>query len=391
MKETKFKDTEIGKIPEDWEVTPIGKACNVRRGVRVTKEQLTDEGRYPVYQNTNYPMGYFDNYNVDANTPFVIVGGSAGQIGLSKERYWAADDCAYFEKSNTLNKVFLYYELTHRQFEIKKFVRTASVPRLDRKVIESFVLPLPSLHEQHRIASALTSIDNLISSLDKLIEKKKNIKQGTMQQLLTGKTRLKGFSEPWVEKKLGDVAVNYTGLTYSPMNVKSYGTLVLRSSNIQKGILVFNDNVFVDMDIPSRAIAKKNDLLICVRNGSKALIGKSAVITDYADGMAFGAFMTILHANDIQQGFLNYLWQADYIQQQVKDNMGATINQITNADIEQFKIVVPHSLKEQQAIATILTKMDNEITALEAKKAKYEAIKQGMMQQLLTGKIRLIS
>ena len=57
MKETKFKDTEIGKIPEDWEVTPIGKACNVRRGVRVTKEQLTDEGRYPVYQNTNYPMG----------------------------------------------------------------------------------------------------------------------------------------------------------------------------------------------------------------------------------------------------------------------------------------------------------------------------------------------
>ena len=234
-------------------------------------------------------------------------------------------------------------------------------------------------------------MDNLISSLGKLIEKKKNIKQGAMQQLLTGKTRLKGFSEPWVEKKLGDVAVNYTGLTYSPMNVKSYGTLVLRSSNIQKGILVFNDNVFVDMDIPSRAIAKKNDLLICVRNGSKALIGKSAVITDYADGMAFGAFMTILHANDIQQGFLNYLWQTDYIQQQVKDNMGATINQITNADIEQFKIVVPHSLKEQQAIATILTKMDDEITALEAKKAKYEAIKQGMMQQLLTGKIRLIS
>ena len=182
MKETKFKNTEIGRIPEDWEVTPIGKVCNVRRGVRVTKEQLTDEGRYPVYQNTNYPMGYFDNYNADANTPFVIVGGSAGQIGLSKERYWAADDCAYFEKSNTLNKVFLYYELTHRQFEIKKFVRTASVPRLDRKVIEDFVLPLPSLHEQHRIASALTSIDNLISSLGKLIEKKKNTKQGAMQQ-----------------------------------------------------------------------------------------------------------------------------------------------------------------------------------------------------------------
>ena len=291
------------------------------------------------------------------------------------------------------DSLYLHYGL------LKHSVRSDIVSRavgltmasINTKILGETELSLPPLNEQHCIASALTSIDNLISSLSKLIEKKKNIKQGAMQQLLTGKTRLKGFSEPWVEKKLGDVAVNYTGLTYSPMNVKSYGTLVLRSSNIQKGILVFNDNVFVDMDIPSRAIAKKNDLLICVRNGSKALIGKSAVITDYADGMAFGAFMTILHANDIQQGFLNYLWQTDYIQQQVKDNMGATINQITNADIEQFKIVVPHSLKEQQAIATILTKMDDEITALEAKKAKYEAIKQGMMQQLLTGKIRLIS
>ena len=221
MKETRFKDSEIGKIPEEWEATPIGKVCDVKRGVRVTKEQLTDEGMYPVYQNTNYPMGYFDNYNVEANTPFVIVGGSAGLIGLCRKKYWAADDCAYFEKGDTLNKVFLYYELAHRQFEIKRFVRTASVPRLDRKVIENFMLPLPPLPEQHRIASALTSIDNLISSLGKLIEKKKNIKQGTMQQLLTGKTRLKGFSEPWVEKIISDIATTSSGGTPS-RNIPNY-------------------------------------------------------------------------------------------------------------------------------------------------------------------------
>ena len=117
MKETKYKDTEIGKIPEDWEVTSIGKFCNVRRGVRVTKEQLTDEGRYPVYQNANYPMGYFDNYNADANTPFVIVGGSAGQIGLSKERYWAADDCAFFA-CHDIYKEYLYYVLLLNQSNI---------------------------------------------------------------------------------------------------------------------------------------------------------------------------------------------------------------------------------------------------------------------------------
>lgn len=416
MKETKFKDTEIGKIPEEWEVRTINSFCSVKtgpfgsmlhaedyvaKGTPIVTTEHFKNGILPLVGKDIPQIGIEDLKRMSSYTLTKddIVFSRVGSVDINalvtvRQKGWLFSGRVLrvrpFKQTDSL---YLHYGL------LKHSVRSDIVSRavgltmasINTKILGETELSLPPLNEQRRIASALTSIDNLISSLGKLIEKKKNIKQGAMQQLLTGKTRLKGFTEPWVEKKLGDVAVNYTGLTYSPMNVKSYGTLVLRSSNIQKGILVFNDNVFVDMDIPSRAIAKKNDLLICVRNGSKALIGKSAVITDYADGMAFGAFMTILHANDIQQGFLNYLWQADYIQQQVKDNMGATINQITNADIEQFKIVVPHSLKEQQAIATILTKMDNEITALEAKRAKYEAIKQGMMQQLLTGKIRLIS
>lgn len=416
MKETKFKDTEIGKIPEEWEVRTINSFCSVKtgpfgsmlhaedyvaKGTPIVTTEHFKNGILPLVGKDIPQIGIEDLKRMSSYTLTKddIVFSRVGSVDINalvtvRQKGWLFSGRVLrvrpFKQTDSL---YLHYGL------LKHSVRSDIVSRavgltmasINTKILGETELSLPPLNEQRRIASALTSIDNLIASLGKLIEKKKNIKQGAMQQLLTGKTRLKGFTEPWVEKKLGDVAVNYTGLTYSPMNVKSYGTLVLRSSNIQKGILVFNDNVFVDMDIPSRAIAKKNDLLICVRNGSKALIGKSAVITDYADGMAFGAFMTILHANDIQQGFLNYLWQADYIQQQVKDNMGATINQITNADIEQFKIVVPHSLKEQQAIATILTKMDNEITALEAKRAKYEAIKQGMMQQLLTGKIRLIS
>lgn len=415
MKETKFKDTEIGRIPEEWEVRTINSFCSVKtgpfgsmlhaedyvaKGTPIVTTEHFKNGILPLVGKDIPQIGIEDLKRMSSYTLTKddIVFSRVGSVDINalvtvRQKGWLFSGRVLrvrpFKQTDSL---YLHYGL------LKHSVRSDIVSRavgltmasINTKILGETELSLPPLNEQRRIASALTSIDNLIASLGKLIEKKKNIKQGAMQQLLTGKTRLKGFSELWVEKKLGDVAVNYTGLTYSPMNVKSYGTLVLRSSNIQKGILVFNDNVFVDMDIPSRAIAKKNDLLICVRNGSKALIGKSAVITDYADGMAFGAFMTILHANDIQQGFLNYLWQADYIQQQVKDNMGATINQITNADIEQFKIVVPHSLKEQQAIATILTKMDDEITALEAKRAKYEAIKQGMMQQLLTGKIRLI-
>lgn len=412
MKETKFKDTEIGRIPEEWETLYIHQITEISTGATpstnineywengtirwMSSGELNNKIIYDV--NGRITQKGYDNTGTHMLPKNCVLIGLAGQgktrgtAAYNKVELCTNQSIAAILPNSKYESKYLYFYIDSL-YDKLRLLSAGDGGRggLNKQILQNLEIAMPPLNEQRRIASALTSIDNLIASLGKLIEKKKNIKQGAMQQLLTGKTRLKGFTEPWVEKKLGDVAVNYTGLTYSPMNVKSYGTLVLRSSNIQKGILVFNDNVFVDMDIPSRAIAKKNDLLICVRNGSKALIGKSAVITDYADGMAFGAFMTILHANDIQQGFLNYLWQADYIQQQVKDNMGATINQITNADIEQFKIVVPHSLKEQQAIATILTKMDNEITALEAKRAKYEAIKQGMMQQLLTGKIRLIS
>lgn len=175
---------------EPWVEKKLGEICDVKRGVRVTRETLTTEGQFPVFQNTNYPLGYFNKYNVAANTPFVIVGGSAGLVGFSKNKYWAADDCAYFDNCEELNLVFLYYILLLRQNEIKRHVRTASVPRLDRKNIEDLVILIPSLIEQSAIASALTSMDDEISALEAKKAKYEQIKQGMMQQLLTGRIRL---------------------------------------------------------------------------------------------------------------------------------------------------------------------------------------------------------
>ena len=155
-------------------------------------------------------------------------------------------------------------------------------------------------------------------------------------------------------------------------------------------MLSFNDNVYVNMNIPERAIAHKGDILICVRNGSKRLIGKSALITDSADKCAFGAFMTVLRTELLNQQFLFYVWQSDLIQKQIEESMGATINQITNKDIKHFLVTYPKLAAEQIAIANVLSSMDKEIEALEAKLGKYRNLKTGMMQQLLTGKIRLV-
>ena len=191
----------------------------------------------------------------------------------------------------------------------------------------------------------------------------------------------------WEVKRLGEIAESFTGLTYSPEQVvEKEGTLVLRSSNIKNGVLSFEDNVYVQMEIPERAITHIGDLLICVRNGSKNLIGKSAVITKEAENMAFGAFMTVLRAKEgVDQIFLNYLWQSDLVQNQILRNLGSTINQITNKDLSGYKVCVP-PFSEQRRIAQALTALDELIAATNEKLEQMKAYKKGLMQKLFPAK-----
>ena len=212
-----------------------------------------------------------------------------------------------------------------------------------------------------------------------------NIPQGYKQ------TELGIIPGDWKVVNFCEVADNFTGLTYAPENVKNYGTLVLRSSNIQDGFLCYEDNVYVDgINIPDRAKAKAGDILVCVRNGSRNLIGKSALISSKVPkNLAFGAFMTVLRAkNGSHNIFIHQIWQSDYIQRQIKDNLGATINQVTNKDISRYIIPMP-PIAEQRAIAEALSDVDGLIAALDKKIAKKRLLKQGAMQQLLTGKKRL--
>lgn len=422
MEETrKYKQTELGLLPEDWEVAKLGEKFRFISNNTFSRDFLCEDGEVKNIHYGDVLIKYGSTLDVSqsdipainsellpsyqpkclAEDGDVIIADTAEDETVCKatelwniggQRVIAGLHTMWCrpEKNAFAEKYLGYFmntSLYHNQ--VLPLIQGIKVSSVSKSAIQGTWLCIPPIEEQRRIASALTSIDNLIDSLDRLIAKKRDIKQGAMQQLLSGKKRLKGFTEPWVEKKMGDVVTNSIGLTYSPNNVKKYGTLVLRSSNIKNGKLIFEDNVFVEMSIPERAKVHTNDLLVCVRNGSKALIGKSAVITEDAEGMAFGAFMTILRANGIEQIFLNYYWQTDFVQKQVRDNMGATINQITNADISDFDIYVPSSLPEQQAIASVLTSIDNELSALEAKRKKYEQIKQGMMRQLLTGRIRL--
>ncbi len=192
--------------------------------------------------------------------------------------------------------------------------------------------------------------------------------------------------EDWEAHKLSEIGESIIGLTYSPPNVKSFGTLVLRSSNVQGGKLDFKDNVFVEMDLPQRVIVRKNDILICVRNGSRQLIGKCALIDENTAGSAFGAFMTVYRS--AYSTFVFHQFQSNIIQRQINETIGATINQITNKDLSAFQIPLPPTKAEQTAIATALNDADRLITQLEQLIAKKRAVKQGAMQALLKAKER---
>ncbi len=200
-------------------------------------------------------------------------------------------------------------------------------------------------------------------------------------------TEIGAIPEDWDVKQLGEIGECVIGLTYKPSDVKSDGLLVLRSSNVDDGKLKFDDNVFVDVAIPEKLIARKDDLLVCVRNGSRALIGKCALIDETVEGMTFGAFMSVFRTE--YSRFVFHQFQSSLVKRQIHENIGATINQITNKNLNSFKIPFPKSKKEQRVIAAALSDVDALLTALDALIAKKRNIKQGAMQDLLAGKRRL--
>lgn len=261
----------------------------------------------------------------------------------------------------------------------------------DMKVNNTDVLKgdicVPKLPEQQKIADCLDSLDELIAAQARKVDALKTHRKGLMQRLFPreGETqpRLR-FPEfrnagEWTETRLGQLGELISGLTYSPDDVRESGLLVLRSSNVQNGEIALDDNVYVDPAIKGANLSKPNDILICVRNGSKALIGKSALIPDGMPLCTHGAFMTVFRAETPR--FVFQLFQTDRYQRQVAGDLGATINSINGGQLLKYKFVVPKP-EEQERIASCLSSLDNLVTAATEELETLKIHKQGLMQQL---------
>lgn len=288
---------------------------------------------------------------------------------------------------------FLNSSVYHNQ--LLPLMQGIKVLSISKTAIGDTVIKYPSYIEQEKIVESLSGVDDIIGALDEAIAKKQQIKEGLMQQLLTGKTRLPGFDREWREAELKEFGYMIRGVSYKPedssLKPEDGYVRLLRSNNIQEGKMVYADYVYVkSANVADYQYMKNGDILICMANGSKQLVGKAARLTR-SGVYTFGAFMGVFRCNDKTVcPFVGELLKTGYYRKLLDDILtGSAINNLNGAAVESLKFFVPSDSQEQRAIADVLCKVDDEINGLECQRDKYRLIKQGMMQELLTGKIRL--
>lgn len=404
MIETQFKHTEIGLIPHDWEVKSLGDIGEIRMCKRVMKYQTSQMGDIPFFKIGTFgkeadayiSRALFEEFRRLYNYPQKgdILLSAAGTIGRTvvfdgKDSYFQDSNIVWLEnKEKILRNSLLYYIYQ----TIKWVTDTGTIPRIYNDVVRKIFLAFPpTLAEQERIADALSKIDSLIVGLDELLEKKRAIKTGTMQQLLTGKKRLQGFTGEWKSVNLGDVIKVRNGYPFESATYSEIGTYkIVTIANVQNGRLDLSSyNIISSLpkNIQPCQILRIGDILISMTGN----VGRICKVTEKNCLLNQRVGLLQIVSKKIDEDFLYVvLNNVGFEKAMIEKGQGAAQSNIGNKDIENYVFNCPPTIEEQQAIANILSSMDTEIASLEQKRDKYIAMKQGMMQQLLTGKIRLV-
>ena len=372
----------------------------VRVGINGKKLQTMDyrdSGMYPVVDQSQALIAAFtDDEGLLQSPPsdgFIVFGDHTRTVKFINFRFVVGADGVQLLRSR---EGFDARYLAH-------CLRMSDIPNTGYnrhfKFLKDLSFNCPLLPEQRAIAEALSDADALVESLDALIAKKRDMKHAAMQQLLTGRTRLPGFSGEWQELRIGDVGRCLRGVSYNPqrdLSDRDTETTVrlLRSNNVQQSLLSFDDVQFVEeVRVSEEQILIPGDVVVCMANGSRALVGKSGLFRGNDEVRhTFGAFMGCFRTDAAKAapGFVRFLFLTkrylDYISNLLA---GSAINNLAPSSIESLRFDMP-PLAEQQAIAEILSDMDSEIDALVARREKAELVKQGMMQELLSGRVRLV-
>ncbi|PJG57498.1 restriction endonuclease subunit S [Aeromonas cavernicola] len=436
-----YKQTEVGVIPEDWDVLPLASICKeIGDGIHTTPTYSLS-GDYFFINGNNIKNGnvvYDENVRrvdeaeylkhsktLTSKTIFLSINGTIGNLARYKaERLVLGKSVAYLTIKDSGSEIFSYYALQTEK--TKKFFEDgltgSTIKNLGLSTIRNTMIPVPSYEEQTAIANVLSDSDALIDSLEQLIGKKQAIKRATMQQLLTGRTRLPacppspcalrpdGTPKGYKPSELGDIPEDWEVMTYGEIFTFLSTSTNSRAdlSNIgEYGYIHYGDihtkfNNALDLNefnlprisshLASSSFVENGDVVMADASEDYEGIGKSVEICNVGSKKVVAGLHTFLLRDKnkyMADGYRGYLHCIPAVKNAF-DRLatGMKVYGLSKNNLAVVPVPIP-SQKEQTAIATILSDMDNELAALEHKLAKARALKQGMMQQLLTGNIRL--
>lgn len=380
-----YKQTEIGVIPEDWDCTAAKHLMKIETGSRNT-EHKTDIGKYPFFVRSQN-VEHIDTYHYDCEA--VLTAGDG--VGTGKVFHY------YTGKFDAHQRVYVmsnFHGITGRYFynyfsenfgsEVSKYTAKSSVDSVRRDMIADMIIPLPSISEQERIAEALSDVDELISSLEKLIEKYKSIKATCLQQMFpqkgetTPKMRLPGFTGAWEQRKFEEIAVRSSVIC-------SDDTLPrVEYEDIVSGTGRLNKDIYAKQSSKSGIVFHQGDVLY----GKLRPYLQNWLLPTF-DGLAVGDFW-VLQPQNADSSFLYRLIQSRQFDEVANQSTGTKMPRADWKLVSKTVFSIPSNISEQAAIGTYFTALDSLITLHQRKLNKAKKIKQGMMQQLLTGKIRLV-
>jgi len=383
----KYKVTPIGKIPVDWEVVQLGDICSISSGGASNYSKDVNEKAYPVY-GSNGVLGSYDESNFSDG---LVIGrvGASGSIQMISSPVWASDNTLLLSITDKFaQKLFIYYYL--QKCNLPGLATKTAQPLLTQQVLRLVLIAKPNIYEQKRIAEILKTVDEAIEKTDQIIKKTKEVKKGLMQKLLTRgishkkfkKTEIGEIPFDWEVGKLSDIA--YIIMGQSPpgdtYNVEGTGYPILN------GPTEFTDNSPKPIQFTTQPtkVCKTNDILFCVRGSSTGRMNTAD--REYCIGRGLAA---------IRQKSISNTRYIYYILASLKSAIfaeasgaGSTFPNISREALENTKTPIP-PLHEQKQIANILSSIDDEIEKESNHKEQLEAMKKGLMQVLLTGKIRV--
>ena len=411
-----YKQTAVGVIPEDWEVRPLFRVADIRGGIaKNANTTISDPISVHYLRVANVQDGFLSlgemskielsrgdlgRFRVLPGDVLMNEGGDLDKLGRGAIWHGDFDPCVHQNhvfvvrcKAGLLPEYLNIWTATPpaRRFFLVAGKQTTNLASISKSSLGELPVAIPCLPEQRAIAAALSDVDALLAGLDRLIAKKRDLKQAAMQQLLTGQTRLPGFQGEWVVKLLPDLA-----------DIRSGGTPSTNDAAAWDGDIAWCTPTDITELAGGKYLAKTARLITAhgLKQSSAEVIPAGSVVMTSRATIGECAINTIPMTTN--QGFKNFVpfesVNAEFLYYLLTTQKagfislcgGSTFLEIGKAQLRSYGVRVPSEKDEQTAIATVLSAMDAELSALEARRNKTRALKQAMMQELLTGKTRLV-